>query len=296
MTIFLLLIPDFALILLGSALRRYAGFADAFWEGLERLVYFVLFPSMLFFAVARSHIDFAAMGPLFLAGVLAMAVGLLLGLLAKPWMGLDGLQFASRVQCAFRFNTYIAMAVAGKLHGAAGITMMGVLCGVMAPIANLAAVSLLARHGQGGVLREILRNPLIIATVLGLLCNVAGVTVPVPLAALLTRLSDASIALGLLAVGAALKWGSPGGHSFGLVWLVGVKLMLLPLAAWFFVPWLGLTGLPRDMAVLFAALPTASSAYILAMRMGGDGTGVAWLISATTVLSVFSMTFWLSLL
>jgi len=48
--------------------------------------------------------------------------------------------------------------------------------------------------------------------------------------------------------------------------------------------------------VLFAALPTASSAYILAMRMGGDGPGVAWLISATTVAAAVTLTAWLALL
>ena len=45
-----------------------------------------------------------------------------------------------------------------------------------------------------------------------------------------------------------------------------------------------------------AALPSASSAYILAMRMGGDGPGVAWLISASTLLGVGSLSVWLHLL
>ena len=56
--------------------------------------------------------------------------------------------------------------------------------------------------------------------------------------------------------------------------------------------WLGLNGLNYQIVVLFAALPTASSAYILAMRMGGDGKSVAWLISATTLGSMLTLSGW----
>ena len=59
---FLLLLPDFALIALGVALRRFAGLGDGFWPGVERLVYFVLFPALLFLALARARIDFAGDG------------------------------------------------------------------------------------------------------------------------------------------------------------------------------------------------------------------------------------------
>ncbi|MCB1953808.1 MAG: AEC family transporter, partial [Rhodocyclaceae bacterium] len=118
----------------------------------------------------------------------------------------------------------------------------------------------------------------------------------VPAQSFLTRLADASIALGLLAVGAALRWGQAGGRWTGSVWIMSVKLLCLPAVVWFVGPWLGLSGAARDVAVIFAALPSASSAYILAMRMGGDGPGVAWLISATTLLAVPTLTFWLGLL
>lgn len=296
MSLFLLLVPDFALILLGGGLRRWSGFPAPFWEGLERLVYFVLFPALLFGAVARTRIDFAATAPLFACGALSMLGGLALGALARPFMGVDGLAFASRVQCAFRFNTYIAIAVAGKLYGASGISLMGVLCGALVPLANLMAVGLLARHGEGRIVRELLRNPLILATLAGLLFNLAGLTLWQPVAQLLARLADASIALGLLAVGSALRRGSPGGHWLGAAWLCAIKLVGLPVIAWLLAPQLGLEGIARTIAVLFAAMPASSSAYILAVRMGGDGPGAAWLISTTTLLSVFTLSGWLSLL
>jgi predicted permease len=296
MQTFLLILPDFALILLGALLRSHGRFAEGFWSGLERLVYFVLFPALLFHALASSHIDLAATAPLFLAGLLVMGLGLLLGLAGRPLMGLSPMAFASRLQCAFRFNTYIGIAIAGKLHGPAGVAAMGALCGAMVPFANVAAVSMMARHGQGSLWRELSRNPLVLATLAGLLWNATGLSLVAPVEQFLQRLASASVALGLLAVGAALRWGHIEGRGVGTAWIVLVKLMLLPALAWWLAPALGLSGMARDIAVTFAALPSASSAYILAMRMGGDGAGVAWLISATTLGAVLSLSFWLNLL
>ena len=296
MDTFLLLLPDFSLIVLGAGLRRLGVFDGAFWPGLEKLVYFVLFPALLFVALARATIDLQTTLPLFLVGLAVMASGFVLGLAARPFAGLDAMAFASRVQCAFRFNTYIGMALAGKLHGVAGFATMGVLCGTMVPIANLMAVSLMARHGQHGLLRELARNPLILATLAGLAFNLSGGSLAEPAQAALSRLADAAIALGLLAVGAALRWGRAGGNPVVTGWIGAVKLVCLPAVAWALAPVLGLEGVGRDVAVLFAALPSASSAYILAMRMGGDGPGVAWLISGTTLAAVPTLTFWLGLL
>lgn len=293
---FLLLLPDFALIALGVLLRRHGGLGAAFWQGTEKLVYFVLFPALLFNALARASIDLTSFAPLFLVGLLTMAGGLLLALLGRPLMGLDAMGFASRVQCAYRFNTYIGIAVAGKFGGAAGVAAMGALCGAMVPFANMAAVGLLAHHGQGRLGRELVRNPLIIATLAGMAFNVSGMSLPSPVLPFLQRLAEAAVTLGLLAVGAALQVGNSGGRRIGAFYLCAVKLLALPALAWVLASVAGLGGAAFATAVIFAALPTASSAYILAMRMGGDGPGVAWLISATTVAAAATLTFWLSLL
>lgn len=292
----LLLLPDFALILLGHYLRRGMHLGDHFWAGLEKLVYFVLFPALLINAISRTPIDLTAAAPLFGAGLAAMAAGALLALPARRLFGLKPMVFASQFQCAFRFNSYIGLAVAGTMFGDAGIATMGILVGAMVPFANLAAVWMLARQGEIGLWRELGRNPLIWSTLVGLALNLAGLPLPGVLQHFLARLSDASIALGLLAVGAALKLrGVPGARRAG-VYIGVVKLTAVPATAWAAGSLLGLSGLYLQAVVLFGALPTASSAYILAVRMGGDGPGVAWLISASTLAAMLTLPLWLTVL
>ncbi|MDO8930882.1 MAG: AEC family transporter [Rhodocyclaceae bacterium] len=298
MTAALALLPDFALILLGFALRRAMHLGDHFWTGLEKLVYFVLFPALLFNALVRTAIDWQAAPPLIATGAAAMVVGMLAGGAARGLFALPPISFASQFQCAFRFNSYIGLAVAGNLHGAAGIAAMGLLTGAMVPLANLAAVWMLARHGNTGVWRELAKNPLILATLAGLAWNLAGWPMPVPALKVLGRLAEASIALGLLTVGAALRIrGSFGdGGRVAAAWFMAAKLLVMPAAALVIARSFGLTGVYFDIAVAFAALPTASSAYILTQRMGGDGARVAWLISATTLAAMLTLPAWLAAL
>lgn len=295
MTTALALLPDFALILLGFGLRRVMHLGDHFWTGLEKLVYFVLFPALLFNALVRTAIDWQAAAPLAATGALAMGVAMVLGGAARWLFPQSPVSFASQFQCAFRFNSYIGLAVAGNLHGAAGIAAMGLLTGAMVPLANVAAVWMLARHGSAGVWRELARNPLILATLAGLLWNLAGWPVPAPALKFLGRLSEASITLGLLAVGSALKLrGAFGGGGYGAaLWFAAVKLLAMPAATLLLARGLGLTGVYFDVALAFAALPTATSAYILTQRMGGDGPRVAWIISATTLAAMITLPAWL---
>ena len=301
----LVLLPDFALILLGFGLRRVMHLGDHFWSGLEKLIYFVLFPALLFYAIARTRIDFAAAAPFVLSGVAAMGGGMLLGLLARPLFGPQpttegspgGMVFASQFQCAYRFNSYIGLAVAGTLHGVPGIAAMAIVVGLMVPPANLAAVWMLARHGEAGVWRELARNPLVLATLAGIAANLAGFAPPEVLLRFLGRLGEAAIALGLLAVGAGLRLvgaGTAATHT-AAGYLLLVKLVAMPATAWLLIRGFGLTGIHADIAMAFCALPTASSAYILAQRMGGDGARVAWLISAGTLLGMLSLPLWLAL-
>lgn len=304
----LALLPDFALILLGAGLRRVLHLGDHFWSGLEKLVYYVLFPALLFSGLVKTHIDWSAAAPMIGVSAGAMGTGMLLGLAARL-VPISSLSFASQYQCAFRFNSYIGLAVAGALHGVPGIAAMGVVVGIMVPPANMVAVWVLARHGEVGVWRELARNPLILATLAGVAANLAGFEPPAVLLHFLTRLADAAIALGLLAVGAGLRLVGrgalcvPGAPLRGQVtaathaaagYLLAVKLVAMPAMSLLLIRWFGLAGIHADVALAFSALPTASSAYILAQRMGGDGARVAWLISASTLLGMLSLPLWLA--
>jgi hypothetical protein len=294
MSTLLLLLPDLSLILAGYLLYRHVDWGDAFWVGVEKLVYYVLFPALLFHAIVHNRIDPGAAAPFVLGVAVVVAVGIALGYLGRLVVPVESRRFASAVQCAFRFNSYVALALSQRLGGEAGLALCAIVVAIAVPMCNVAAVWGLARHSEHGLVRELLRNPLLLATLAGLAGNLLGLELPDPVSAFLGRLGAAALALGLIAVGAGLRPSGAGGDRPFAVYATLVKLVAMPLAALLVGAALGLPPLARQVLVLFGAMPTASAAYILANRMGGDGAYVAWLITLSTLGSVLALPFWLS--
>ena len=294
MSLALLLIPDFALILFGFFLNRATDWGRNFWGGLEKLIYFVLFPALLFNSIAKTKIDFVAAGPALKTVLVTVLIGMALGWLAKWLLKPDAKVFASGFQTAFRFNSYIGLAIAGRLHGEVGIAAFGILIGLVVPLCNIGAVWALARNSQTSLLKELVQNPLIIATVSGVLYSVSGLALPETLNLLISRMGAASLACGLLAVGAALQLRGAGKNAPLIAYFTAVKLLAMPVAAILLARALGVNGVFFDMVVLFAALPTATSAYVLAVRMGGDGPLVAQAVTISTLAGMLSIPLWLN--
>lgn len=293
MSVALLVLPDFLLIAFGWLLNRKLGFSREFFTGLEKLVYYVLFPALLFQSILRTPISMGTAADIFLATSATAICGIALSWLALPVLRATPLSMASAAQCGYRFNTYIALALAPSLAGASGQSTMALIVGFAVPLVNLAAVYALARHQGTNFAGALLRNPLLMSTLLGVLCNLSGVVLPAALDTLLARMGAAAIALGILCVGASLVW-QPGQTKFSLVaWILTIKLLVLPACAWLIASLLDLDPVKKQMLVLFAAMPPATAAYVMAVRMGGDGRLVGLIISIGTPIAALTIPMWL---
>src|SRR5690606_28277354 len=131
------------------------------WEQAENLVYYFLFPVLLFQAIVRSPLDLGATSSLIGAGLLLALAGMALAFSLPWWPGLrgriDAREHAASAQVAFRFNSFIALALADRLAGAQGLLLIAVLIGVCVPLINVGAVWPMARHAQTGLLRALVR-------------------------------------------------------------------------------------------------------------------------------------------
>jgi predicted permease len=298
-----LLFPDLALIALGWLLARHVRLPAGFWDGAESLVYFVLFPALLFGSIARASLSAGQAAPLVATAYGALAVGVVLAYAARRLLRPDGLRFASCAQCGFRFNSYITLSLAARIGEAPGLALAALIVGFIVPLANTAAVWPLARHGGGSVWRALVRNPLVLATVGGLLAQAVGLRMPEPVDATLQRLGQAALGLGLLCVGASLR---PAGAAGGdptrardtrrlAIWMTATKLLAMPLTALLLARALGLDPLASTIVVMFAAVPTSPAASVLASRLGGDGPLAAFLITVSTLASAATLPLWLAL-
>ncbi|MFC6280258.1 MULTISPECIES: AEC family transporter [Polaromonas] len=295
-----LLFPDFFLIACGYLLCRHTALNRNIWEPVESLVYYVLFPVLLFQSIVKSPLDLGATSSLISAGLLMGLGGIAMAysLPYIPWLGrhIDRREHAASAQVAFRFNSFMALALADRLAGSEGLQLIAVLIGVCVPLFNVAAVWPMARHAGRGFLRELVRNPLIIATVAGLIANLLGFSMPTWLEPAVTRIGAASLALGLMAAGAGMQFGHLSQAKTLAAAVLSIRHLFIPLLAFGLAKAFGLSYTQSTILLAFSAVPTASSAYVLATRMGYNGGYVAGLVTLSTVLGVVSLPFALGVL
>jgi predicted permease len=295
-----LLFPDFSLILCGYFLCRFTGLNRSVWQQTEHLVYYFLFPVLLFYSIAKSPLDIQATSSFLMAGVSMGLAGIALSysLPYWPWLGskINRRDHAASAQIGFRFNSFIALALVERLCGAEGLLLISVLIGFCVPMFNVGAVWPMARHGDSGFGREIVRNPLILATTSGLAFNLSGFAIPAILDPSLSKIGAASLALGLLSAGAGMEVKALNqGKLLGSLVLT-LKHLFLPCIACSLAQIFKLNELQTTVLLIFSALPTASTCYVLAARMGYNGSLVAGLVTLSTLLGMLSLPFALGVL
>ncbi len=289
------LLPVFLIIALGWIIRR-AGFPEAaLWPPLERLIYFILFPCLLVQNLATADlagIDILPMGAALLSAIFIMTGGLTV---ARTRLKLSGAEYSSLFQGAVRWNGFVGIAAASSLFGSAGLALMAIAIAFMVPTVNLLSIYVLTRHASAtpaslrAALIAVIRNPLIMACLFGIVLNAGGFGLAPILDTTLKVLGSAALPLGLLAVGAALDLSHMRQFGGAILLGTGLKMLGMPLlvviTTWIF----GVEGLTRDIAILCASVPGATSAYILARQLGGDARMMAGMITATTVAALITM-------
>ncbi|XKH60097.1 AEC family transporter [Halomonas sediminis] len=293
--------PLFLLILLGALLGHWRQPSATFWPQMERLIYFLLFPAMLVSTLATADVNQVPVGRLALVLLGAILLGSFLLWWLRHRLGLEAPAFTSVFQGAVRFNTYVGVAGAAALHGSLGATTAAVAVALMVPVVNVLCVGSFIAAGTlgpsslGKSFAALARNPLILACIAGIALNLSGVGLPGWSGGAVELVGRAALPLGLVAVGVALRPMALLRLDRGLVASNMIKLGLMPLMVLVLASLLGLDTVSRDVALLFAALPTATSAYILARQLGGDAEMMAALITSQTLLAMVTLPLWLRL-
>ncbi len=287
------LLPSFLLVLLGGLLRHRL--SENAWQGLDRLNFEILFPALLFTTAASRPID---PSNLFVVGPLVWAVsllGLALGWFARPYGPTRFLDFAGCWQTAWRFNTALGFVVVGALPSA-DLGLYAIAIGLGIPMVNIFAVLALSRGTGFGVsmaLHKVALNPFLLASLAGVVVGVTQIHIPAPVLAPVNMLAQAAIPVALISIGATLSWRALGRLDRFSGILVMTKLIALPMAVTGCALILGGAHPVVPVLIIFAALPTASAAHVLAAGFGADRVLPATLIAQTTLLSALTLPVWM---
>jgi predicted permease len=295
--------PIFLLIVLGHLLRRGGIPNIEFWDLNDKLVYWVLFPSLLFHKMATMKLSGDLLGEFAMVIYLGLLGAVVFALVAGRLFGLDRPAWTSVLQGCARHNTFIALAVAERVFGAEGLALAVMITALLIPITNVSVVTLmvmLLRGAQGSgvaiaVARDLARNPLLIAVVAGVAVNLSGLP-HIPVLYDMTKiLGGAALPIVLMCVGANIHMSSMVAATMPTLLAIAGKMIVFPLVIGFAALAVGLDTTAALIAMVFGAVPTAAGAYNLARQMGGDAPTMAAIVTIQTAISFITLPLTLTL-
>ena len=296
--------PVFALILAGTIAGRF-GVLDAPVTGaLNRFVISLALPALLFDVTAH-----APLSQVLDWGFVAAFGGGILGtlMLMAPLFRGQSLTIAALrgLNATYANVGFMGIPLCAMAFGPAslGPVVIAVIITASVQFAGTVALIEIDRHAGSGagvarlVASRLVRNPLLVAPLLGLLVDGAGLTVWSPIGAFIKLLGQAASPCALVATGLFMAAHRGNFRSVTVVSLVTLKLLVQPAVAWVLAgPLLHLAPLPTAIVVLLRALPTGTGPFILAEAYDTDRGPAAATILLTTVLSVLTVSALLAVL
>lgn len=288
------LLPVILIVALGQILSVRRVIAPEGFRALEQLTYWVLFPALIIRSLSTAPFEDAPWR-LILVMVAAQFVMAGIGLAARLSPAISGPAAGSIIQSNVRWNTFVALALGALLFEDAGLALVTIAAAGMIPTANILSVFGLVANAEGVSGQKpkpflaLVRNPLIIACVIGGAIAASGFTLPLVLDETLRIAGQATLAIGLLAAGAgvdlsALRQAGLRTFFWSIVRLMGMPVIAVAIAVAF-----GLSGLPLAIVIICSGVPTATTGYILARQLGGDAAFSANLIAMQTVLAIITL-------
>jgi hypothetical protein len=284
------LVPVVLVIGLGGLLYRQRAIGEAGWSALEHLCYYLLLPALIVRELATQdfgRIDVAALAIGYVSALMVAALSLiLLRPLLRHALALSDPAFTSVFQAVMRWHGFIALAVAAALFGTRAVPVVAIGLASLVPVLNVMSVLVLLRWGERreaaapSLVRQLSTNPFIIACGAGAALNASGLGLPEPAYSAVNLLANCALGVSLLTIGAGLRPLRSQGEWGALLFGVIFRLMLMPLLFFATLTAAGVSGDVRTFAVLCGAVPTASSAYVLARKLGGDAPLMANMTTA----------------
>jgi len=292
------LFPVFAVLILGYVLKRYRLTDEKFLKISDNLVYFIFFPVLLFWKIGGTYAADDVYRNFCVAVICGIFIICLSSCIFLKLFGISEYQSGSFSQSCYRFNSYIGVAVIMNTMGEEGIKPFGILIGFVIPFINVLAVSTLiwfsgkdfsAHERIRFTVKALISNPLILGCLAGCLYARLFNGFPVFLENTFRMISFATIPLSLISIGSTLTFASMKGH-FKVSFIAAIiKLLIFPVTGYFLLKLFTVTDILFKVGMIFFALPTATSVYILSSQLNSDTDLASASIVLSTVLSFFSL-------
>jgi predicted permease len=291
------ILPVFILVALGYIFKRTNFLTDGFLTTADKLVFKVMLPSLMFLGTAKSRMeDSAGQLQLIVLACAGITLSFVLCGLVFPIFVRENDKRGAMIQGAFRSNfSILGVPLAAAMFGETGVALMAMLMPPVTILYNVYSVIVLSvfapRDTKPSLARTIsaivvstLKNPLIIAVILGLPFMLLEIPLPRFAEDSLSYLADATFAISLISLGAGMSGMALVGKIKYSLAASLVKVVLLPALMTVSAYLSGLRGLELGLIFVLFGSPAAVASYIMAKNMKSDGELAGQILLLTSML------------
>lgn len=298
-----LVLPVFAIIVTGWLAGWLGYISRSLADALVHFAYNVAMPALLVVTIAqesaRSFLEWRFL--LAFGGGSILCFLLVFAAVRAGWGRTTAGSTMYGMVAAMTNTGFVALPVLHSIYGQPAVLPAAVatvfVAAVMFPLAVVLLEKGSGKHDKMAhpftLVKQILINPMVLSTLIGLAWAITGLPIPAPLAAYLNIFAGALTPCALFAIGLGLSVEGIASNLVASIALAAVKLLLMPLIVYGLCVASGLNPLYTIAAVVCAAVPTAKTTYILAGEYKVEEPLVGATISITTVLSVATLLGWL---
>ena len=295
------IVPLFLIIAVGYTVKRLGWIGPEEVRRFNKVTFYTFMPVMLFYNIYTSDFSQAVRLPyaLFVVGAALgmVAVSFAVTLLAEKMPERRGVM----IQAAFRSNfVLLGLPIAAELLPDSNLGVTALMVAIVVPIYNMMSVVVLEyfRGGKpraGEVLLAVVKNPLILGSVAGLLVQALHITLPEVLVSCAGKMNSAATPLILLLLGASFETREVARYKKELLVCVGLRLVVFPGAILTLAAALGLRDIEFVTVLAMTAAPTAVNSFNMAQQLGGDSQLAGSAVVVSTAASFFTLFVWITL-
>lgn len=295
------IVPLFLIIAVGYTVKRLGWIGPEEVRRFNKVCFYTFMPVMLFYNIYTSDFSHAVRLPyaLFVVGAALgmVAVSFAVTLLAEKMPERRGVM----IQAAFRSNfVLLGLPIAAELLPEGNLGVTALMVAIVVPIYNMMSVVVLEyfRGGKpraGEVLLAVVKNPLILGSVAGLLVQALHITLPEVLVSFAGKMNSAATPLILLLLGASFETREIARYKKELLVCVGLRLVVFPGAILTLAAALGLRDIEFVTVLAMTAAPTAVNSFNMAQQLGGDSQLAGSAVVVSTAASFFTLFVWITL-
>lgn len=295
-------LPLLLLVSVGYILKMRHFFSEVTLKQMNKLVFSLLIPCSLFKSIMTSSIEGVIEPKYFLICCVGVVAMILSGIVMGEKLCDREDQKGVMAQAIFRGNTVLfGIPVVSMLFPNESIVLTTSMIAIFVPIYNLCAVVTLQLHADmktdlRTLIISVLKNPMVIASLLGFALKLSGITIPTAVMKTITEMGSAANTIGLIVLGAVFELPAISQNLKKLSIITAMRLVVWPALMMAIASMLGYRGIPLATVMVLFGAPTAVSSFATAVQMKGDGELASQAVMMTTAVSVVTIFTWVYLL